>query len=218
MSRKKTVFPAHGRNARRRHRRRTKRYLVVCGGEVTERLYFERLALRNNVTIDVQSKKRSPSQLAQYAVALKQVDDRENDRPDRYSAIFVVVDVDDFHDHGDAQRICRQNSIQLVISNPCFEVWLIDHVRPCPDSYDTTSYVEDYAAELKVVTGQRNKYIDFSYIDGHLRDAIENAKRHNTDTRLLARRQLAPNHEVKYAPWTDMVDVVNSIIRPTDRA
>lgn len=44
MSRKQNALPPHGRNGRRpRHHRKT-RYLVVAGGAVTERQYFEYLA------------------------------------------------------------------------------------------------------------------------------------------------------------------------------
>ncbi|PJM72969.1 hypothetical protein CS006_06865 [Bifidobacterium primatium] len=212
MSRRKTKLPAHGRNARRRHRTRAKRYLVVCGGEVTEKDYFEHLGAQYDVQITVRSKIRTPAQLAEYAVKCMDDDAKNNDEQDRYAAVFVVVDVDDFHDHSKAQRICKQNGIQLIISNPCFEVWLIDHVQQCPDSHTSTPDVERYAASLGVTTGPRHKYVEFSHIDGHLSDAVRNARRHNTQGRLPHRRQLTAGQESQYAPWTDVADMVNDII------
>lgn len=149
----------------------------------------------------------SPSQLAEYAVKCKRGDDRDNDPRDRYAEIFVVVDVDEYHDHRDAQRICDEHGLRLVISNPCFEVWLIDHVRPCPPAYTRTTDVEAYAAKCNVVVGSRNKHINLRVLDGHEQDAIGNAKKHNA-CRLHERQRLVPHQENRYAPWTDMADVL----------
>lgn len=124
----------------------------------------------------------------------------------------MVVDVDDFHDHGEAARICKDNGIELIISNPCFEVWLLDHVKACPSSYTLTPDVESAAAEAKVVGGNRNKCINTELIDKeHLDAAIRNAARHNTTENRQERNRLAPNHEQEYAPWTDMPKVIETL-------
>lgn len=215
MSRVKSKYavPRHGRNARRRTRARAKRYLVVCGGQATEPEYFEHYSSSmDSGVIRVISKTMAPSQLANYAVKCKRDDERNNDSADCYAAVFVVVDVDDYHDHRQAQRICKDNGIRLVVSNPCFEVWLIDHVRRCPISYTDTAAVERYAGELGVVAGKRNKYINFEAIDGHMRDAVRNAKDHNSqEGKTVARNQLEPNRESDYAPWTDMPGVIETL-------
>ncbi|WP_240540972.1 RloB family protein [Bifidobacterium vespertilionis] len=157
MSRKKNMIPAHGRNARRPARVRKPRYLVVCGGQVTEPQYFRHLKSKNDdIAIDVKVKVLSPLGLANYAVRCKKDDDAKSDSGSRYAAVFVVVDVDDFHDHKEAQTICSENDIHLIISNPCFEVWLIDHIQECPSSCATTKAAEQYASTHKVTTGSRD--------------------------------------------------------------
>lgn len=215
MSRRKgkNYVPQHGRNARRHARTRAKRYLVVCGGQATEPEYFEHCnAAMGLGAIRVISKTMAPSQLAKYAVKCKEDDERNSGPDDCYAAIFVVVDVDDYHDHRRAQRICKDNGIRLVISNPCFEVWLVDHVRQCPAAYADTASVERYAAELEVVEGSRNKYINFKAVEGHMQDAKQNAKRHNSaENKAAARRLLEPQRESGYAPWTDMPDVIETL-------
>ncbi|MBT1173183.1 RloB domain-containing protein [Bifidobacterium sp. MA2] len=210
MSRKKTTLPPHGRKTRRSNRVRARRYLVVCGGEVTEHQYFEYLeTTMKDVVITVISKTLAPAQLADYAMELKHDDERDNDDPrDRYACVFVVVDVDDFHDHAQAQRTCTRSGMHLVISNPCFEVWLIDHVRSCPPSYTITADVEKYAAKLQVTTGPRNKYINLTLVEGHIQDAIGNAHRHNSSEKAVLRHQLIPRKASDYAPWTDMAGVI----------
>ena len=64
---------------------------------------------------------KSPEHLADFACTLKKEDERDIST-DCYENIWVVVDVDDFHDHSKAAKICKDNGIELIISNPCFEV------------------------------------------------------------------------------------------------
>ena len=172
MSRKRNAPPAHGRNAHRRQRERKPRYLVVAGGEVTEKQYFEYCGTHYNVDLRYRSQIRSPRQLADYAVKLKDEDGRDAS-VDSYKMVWVVVDVDDFHDHADAQRICSDNGIGLIISNPCFEVWLIDHVQRCPDSIALTKDAERLAAKLGITEGARSKYINLDRIAGLEEEAIK---------------------------------------------
>ena len=178
----------------------------MAGGAVTEKQYFKQLESLYDVIIDYQQKNNSPKQLAKLAVKLKREDKRDTST-DCYERIWVVVDVDDFHDHGEAARICNDNVIELIISNPCFEVWLLDYVKACPSSYTLTPDVESAAAEAKV-----NKYINTEHIDKeHLDAAIRNAARHNTTENRQERNRLAPNHEQEYAPWTDMPKVIETL-------
>lgn len=187
------------------------RFLVVAGGAVTERQYFKRLESIYDIVIDYQQKNRSSEQLAEFAVSLKE-EDKHDTSTDCYEQIWPVADADDFHDHGKASKICKDNGIELIISNPCFEVWLLDHMKTCPSSYTLTPDVESAAAKADIVGGNRNKYINTELIDReHLDAAIHNAARHNTAENSQGRNRLVPNHEQEYAPWTDMPKVIETL-------
>lgn len=208
---KKRDVPVHGRKSARFHRARKKRYLVVAGGAVTEKQYFKRLASIYDVVIEYQQKNESPEHLADFARKLKEEDERDIST-DCYEKIWVVVDVDDFPGHSQAAKICKDNGIELIISNPCFEVWLLDHVSVCPPSFTLTSTVESAAAKAGIVGGNRNKYVNVELIDSeHLDAAIRNAERHNTAGNRQGRNTLAPHHEQEYAPWTDMPKVIETL-------
>ena len=218
MSKKRNV-PAHGRKAARSRRPRKRRFLVVAGGAVTEKQYFKQLESLYDVIIDYQQKNNSPKQLAKLAVKLKREDKRDTST-DCYERIWVVVDVDDFHDHGEAARICNDNGIELIISNPCFEVWLLDYVKACPSSYTLTPDVESAAAEAKVVGGNRNKYINTELIEQrtsrsppyamHARHNTTETARGVTDSRLIMSRNTAP--------WTDMPKVIEVLQQASDNS
>lgn len=208
MPKKHRHIPAHGRNVSRSRRARQKRYLVVCGGAETEKQYFNHLKSMYNVMIEYQNWNNSPAQLANHAVALKDEAEKD-DSADAYEKIWVVVDVDNYHDHAEAQKICRGAGIELIISNPCFEAWLLDHVRECPASFVTASDVKVAAAKAGMTYGPRNKYVNLEKIDvGHTVRAVRNARRHNSKERGRARAMLTAHQERAYAPWTDMPMVV----------
>lgn len=215
---KKRDVPVHGRKSARFHRARKKRYLVVAGGAVTEKQYFKRLASIYDVVIEYQQKNESPEHLADFARKLKEEDERDIST-DCYEKIWVVVDVDDFHGHSQAAKIYKDNGIELIISNPCLEVWLLDHVSVCPPSFTLTSTVESAAAKAGIVGGNRNKYVNVELIDSeHLDAAIRNAERHNTAGNRQGRNTLAPHHEQEYAPWTDMPKVIEVLQQASDNS
>lgn len=196
-------------------RNRKKRCLIVSGGEVTEARYFEVLQARyQNLVFCVKSDVGAPDQLAGYASAI--VSDRKGRADeDGYEAIFVVMDVDEFRVERFrmAQRKCDLVGALLVISNPCFEVWLIDYRQTCPYSFTTTKACEEKAEALGLVDGPRNKALSSAFVcdvADALENAISNAERHNTDERRSKRERL---DSLDFAPWTDMPALIDSLDR-----
>lgn len=197
-------------------RPRRKRLLVVTNGEVTEPSYCDMLNDSARAChIVCKSDHVDPRTLASYAAKVLRNDERasRNKRggvSDSYSAVFVVTDVDDTPASNllAAQRICNDNGMQLVVSNPCFEVWLIDHLGICPESVDTAKEAERLAAAKGLVTGRRDKYLVRDALAGHVHDAVANAGRHNTPRKAEKRKGL---QTVGFAPWTDMPALVQEV-------
>lgn len=194
-------------------RPRKKRYLVVTNGEVTEAQYFKGLEKElGDVVIEVRSYKKDPSALADAAKDLK---DREanasnslgNRGSDDFQRIYVVTDVDDFtvKQFQDARRTCKDEGMELIITNPCFEVWLVDHLVCCPDTYSEARDAERKASELGIVGGSRNKHVVYANIEGKSGQACKNAAIHNTPERRRKRDQL---NDLDFGPWTDMPAVI----------
>lgn len=196
-------------------RNRKKRCLIVSGGEVTEARYFEVLqAHYQNLVFCVKSDVGAPDQLAGYASAIVSGGKGRADE-DGYEAIFIVVDVDEFRVERFqiAQRKCDLVGALLVISNPCFEVWLIDYRQACPYSFTTTKACEEKAEALGLVDGPRNKALSSAFVcdaADALENAISNADRHNTDERRSKRERL---DSLDFAPWTDMPALIDRLDR-----
>ena len=197
-------------------RPRKKRYFVVTNGEVTEPQYFKGLERElGDVVIEIRHFRKDPAALAATAKDLK---DREvnvgstavGKGVDGFQRVYVVTDVDDFtvKQFQEARRICKSGGIELVINNPCFEVWLIDHIVSCSDAFSETKDAERKAAELGIVGGSRDKHVVYQAIEGKSAQACSNASAHNTAERKRKRIQL---NSTDFGSWTDMPSVIARI-------
>lgn len=102
------------------------RLLVVCGAAGTEPQYINALNahLRNRaVHVKVVPKALSPGQVVDYGIK------RATAADDSYDQLWCVVDVDGFKDLDAAAHKVANSPIPavLVVSDPCFELWLLLH-------------------------------------------------------------------------------------------
>lgn len=203
MPSRKQTPPQHGR--RRSARQRKARYLVVAGGAVTEKQYFAYLADLYDVVIDYRQKNLAPSQLAKMAVDIV-AKQGTNTGVDAYQQVWVVVDVDDFHDLAQAERVLRSEpQTKLIVSNPCFEVWLLSHLERVPCSVMRTKDVEKRAKAKGLTDGSGSKQIVISALANKLDAAVDNVTRGNG----VGNQEGAhPRWDASMAPWTDMPQVV----------
>ncbi|KAA2258625.1 RloB domain-containing protein [Solihabitans fulvus] len=114
----------------------------------------------------VKSKVDSPENLVRYAVELRRHRDEEFDE------VWCVVDVDEF-DIERAAGLARRHGVQLAVSNPCFEYWLLLHFK------DHVSFLDGYkgvrAVLGKYVSGY-DKKLDFTLFEPKVEDAVRRAK------------------------------------------
>lgn len=186
---------------------------MVGNGAVTEKQYFKALnRMFSEVVIDEYKPKAvSLSKLVKMACDLKKSDEQD-DSADHYRKVWVVADVAQYKDIADAERICLKNGIEFIISNPCFEVWLLDHKRPCPSSIQDTESATWAAAKESITTGSNNKYIVNDVLTSEaIHTALHNAERHNTANRKRGRESLRSTGNLEFAPWTDMPEVIKEL-------
>ena len=219
MSRK-TRQPRAGRPETPRSRRH--RVLVATNGKVTEAEYFAILRSRfANVTFNVQRglEGKSPLELVEAALRTLKEDEAESALRhfDPYSVAFVVTDTDRFTHFSEARRLLSGSKACLILSNPCFDVWLIDHVKQCPNISLEAKPYERLARELGVTappngkrgTSRSKKIVEsrISPLGESLETAMRNARGHCTPEKLRA-MEANPDDTSGYANWTDMARVI----------
>ena len=115
--------------------------------------------------------------------------DAKKESYDPFAVVWAVTDVDNFGKNGDKLRAAvdkgRQSGVEVIISNPCFDVWLIDHKQSCPLSYTQTSECEKLAKRLGLIDMSRNrnnpKHIRQEAIVEQYATAAKNAQKHMSE-------------------------------------
>lgn len=214
---------------------RNKRFLIYSGGIVTEVEYFQyvrrhlfgdyvkNLRIKSGEVDDpvrVEADGVDPKTLVEGAARLLHEDkkDAKKESYDPFAVVWAVTDVDDFGKNGDKLRAAvdkgRQSGVEVIISNPCFDVWLIDHKQPCPLSYTQTSECEKLVKRLGLIDMSRNrnnpKHIRQEAIAGKYATAAKNAQKHMGEQHRRIRDNRPSSGD--YAPWTDIPKIVDTLI------
>jgi hypothetical protein len=145
--------------------------LILCEGE-TEVSYFNQLKVycrdALTVTVYIDSDHSSPKTMIKTAIRKL--------RDQHYDKVFCVFDGDDVQQVQDAQNLARrQTHIQLVISNPCIELWFILHFKYTSRHYQDCAGAKSHLGSLW--PGYRSGGLNnFSILMPLLKDAVHNAE------------------------------------------
>jgi RloB-like protein len=158
------------RNRERRPGRRTPflepkhRILVVCEGANTDPQYlmgFKRACHNPRVSVLVHPEHGVPKTLVELGKKAKKEADKaakaEEDDNLRFDSVWAVFDIDEHPHIGDAVQMARDNGIDLAISNPSFELWLLLHFRDSPGMKgrkEMTRILKKYVADY-------DKHVDY---------------------------------------------------------
>lgn len=180
------------------------KYFIACEGRKTEYLYFSgiksnRKQLNINSLVEFvyirHENNTSSNPLSLYREARKELDDYDNYFPDRGDQFCLIVDRDK-HSFSEKQydqllECVRKVQVNLYVSNPCFEFWLLLHFKDCKE-YDKQKLLENkktggrtYVESLlkECLGGSYNKTrlkFDVNY-KNNVVTAINNAKNFSTD-------------------------------------
>ena len=155
--------------------------LVVCEGEITEPSYlngFKKACQNPRVDIHIAPEHGVPRTVVEVAKTGKKEAEKaaknEGDDNLKYDQVWAVFDVDEHPQIPDAMQMVRDNGIELAISNPSFELWLLLHFRDSPGMKGRKAI----ANLLKKHVKDYDKHVDYEgdYQDGYA-TAVARAKR-----------------------------------------
>jgi hypothetical protein len=151
--------------------------LIVCEGTRTEPGYFNELRHTERIPIDlVISPGGKPKTLVKRAVEMKNAAKKDaKSRQDEnllYDDVWCVFDIDEHPAVPDAKQQARDNGIELAISNPCFELWILlhfqdqrAHIERGVVQRECANYLPDYAKE-----------VPFAKLHPNYREAVQRAR------------------------------------------
>jgi|CZKN01.1.fsa_nt_gi hypothetical protein len=119
---------------RRSFREPLARFLIVCEGAVTERVYFTDVRRSERGIIQLEIVPGGvPKSVVELAVRMKKESEREAERRQDdnllFDKIWCVFDVDEHPFVPEAKQQAEVNAISVAVSNPCFELWLLLHFQ-----------------------------------------------------------------------------------------
>lgn len=152
--------------------------LVVCEGQITEPQYIHGFSVARGVTtvrLDVRAPGGDPLALVKRAIKVRDTARAEARRADdedlAYDQSWCVVDVDQHPQLDEARALAAKSGLELAISNPCFELWLLLHFA------DQSAHlpVADAARKLTRYLPGYDKHLRFADLDGGYADAVRRA-------------------------------------------
>lgn len=160
-------------------------YVLISGGEKREKDYFKMLLSgdkfkRIKLSFEVDAKRLYPEGLLQIAIDKKEyyATSSQEDAPDH---LFIISDIDHFYN--DLVRIqpqCSKEHIGLIMSNPCFEIWLYygkeeeppnDFVAPMDKLKISQAFKTYLGTKVKGGVNPKKALYD-------IKSAIDHAKKH----------------------------------------
>jgi hypothetical protein len=150
------------------------RILIVCEGTKTEPGYFNHLRQLYRRLIEVEiSPGGTPRTLVQRAAEMKKAAEREARRDANllFEEVWCVFDVDEHPFLPEAKQQARDNQIEVAISNPCFELWILLHFRDQRASIDRA----DLHRECREFLPGYEKAVPCDTLHAHYAEALQRA-------------------------------------------
>lgn len=150
--------------------------IATEGGNRTEQTYFAEFNRKQNECHIVFADGNSTDPVKIVKEANKSANNQgiRKDYGDTVIAVFDA-DFDKQEQIRMARELARKNKIEIIISNPCFEVWLLQHFRFSTRGYHSNN---DVISELTNRWPEYRKNIEsFQYLADRTELAIDNARR-----------------------------------------
>lgn len=186
---------------RRGYSRKERKVILVAteGNNKTERTYFSEFNRMQKEWHIVPTAGNSTDPVGIIKDAIRTMNNR-GINIDYGDSAFAVFDTDFGKEKqiADARKIARKNGVELALSNPCFEVWLLQHFRYSTRGYGSN---DDVVSELKNRWPDYHKNIaSFHYLSDRTGIAIDNSKKllefHETVNRGGSIENMNPSSDV----------------------
>lgn len=139
--------------------------LICCQGEVTEVEHFEEYKRSKRApNITIKPNPLDPVKLVDHTTSLI--------RHHGYEEVYIVIDVDDSPEEQlrRAIKLAKQNTtkkspVNLVISHPSFELWLLAHTQAVQQQSVRQADLVRALRKAKILQGEPPKHISFKVLD-----------------------------------------------------
>jgi hypothetical protein len=161
-----------------------KSILIVCEGEKTEPIYFNALKEKLRlimVDVEIVGEGGAPITVVDHAIELREERKRIARRSltkTEYEIIYCVIDVEAPTPHetlANAVTKAKDNKLEVILSNPCFEYWYILHFRKTSAPFSSSQNVKSALRREHSAYSESDTTI-FNVVFPKTSDAIKRSK------------------------------------------
>lgn len=152
--------------------------VIICEGQKSEPNYISEFIkdFKSNRNLNkikiLPNHYTDPLNIVQQAVELKK---------DGYDIVACVFDKDTHANFSNAIELARKKNIKTIISDPCFEFWILLHFKNTSRPFGGGTPCQDCIKELKKIPGfnnyQKGKDNIYSMTKMHINTATQRAKK-----------------------------------------
>ncbi|MFE3825824.1 RloB family protein [Streptomyces sp. NPDC059092] len=186
-----------------------RRFLIYCEGECTEKQYFKGLNQELKslpVTICLGGTHGEPKSLVRAAIGHKRrAVNSAADRHTEYDEVWCVVDVEAPKQHSsldEALALARESGIKVALTNPCFELWILLHLRNVFAYHTSDGAQRVLEKESGCGYTVQRKHLDYAELQGAKGENYAAARK-----RALTLRSKSESGHLAN-PWTDVDELV----------
>jgi hypothetical protein len=166
-----------------------RRLLVVCEGVLTEPGYFRGLLKHvKNPLVEIfipqdRGERRRLVEIAKEQARIAEIEARNSgDRFLAFDEVWCVFDRDQHERFDEAVNMAQGNDFRLAVSVPCFELWLLLHLRDSPGmsdrkdlgrmlkerlpAFDKAVVFGDFVSGLEAARGRARRLEEAAQADG----------------------------------------------------
>lgn len=191
--------------ARTKKKRREKKIILVAaeGSNKTEQIYFNEFNREQSEyrIIKAAGNNTDPAKIVSDAIKSAEKHDLNYEQGDMVIAVFDT-DFGKEKQLNEARQLAKKNNINVILSNPCFEVWFLQHFRFSTRSYRSNNEVVNDL--LSRWPDYKKNVQSYSKLENNMNIAIENAKKLEGHHREVSRT----SDIVKCNPSTDVYKIV----------
>lgn len=140
--------------------------LIVAEGEVSEPQYFEFVKSELSafgVNVKCIPGKVDPLKLVRKALVLRDAEISDYGKAGGFDEVWVAMDVDTHETLTAALKLANDEEVHVALSNPCFELWLLLHLKhhaqhtlskPMTSLWQKESGLGDKSIDSKLLRGR----------------------------------------------------------------
>jgi len=186
-------------------------YLICEGKNMTERKYFNNFKNRDNkFNLYIENSDSDPIHMFKQAENIIQREELDSKRGDK---VFWLIDLDLSEERLNklnvfSKKKSKKCDINIILSNPCFEIWLLYHFTKNPKIVTSSKLVKELMKEYVPNYRESMDIFDLYHLENKIETAIKNSIEKN--------KSYNDKSVIEKNPYTEVQNLIEFLLSLND--